>query len=88
MAVRIKGITIPEQGILNFHMTDGKEKTLTWVSTAKKDSWTEEARNKASTYRRNHAIKRDDVSCFTAKLMNYAVCYAKILLYSYRMRKH
>lgn len=67
-AKQVEVITIPEQGILNFHMTDGKEKTLTWVSTAKKDSWTEEARNKASIYRRNHAIKRDDVSCFTTKL--------------------
>ena len=67
-AKQIEVITIPEQGILNFHMTDGTLKTLTWVSTAKKDAWTEEARNKASAYRRNHAIKRDDVSCFTAKL--------------------
>lgn len=67
-AQQVEVITIPEQGVLNFHMTDGTKKTLTWVSTAKKDSWTPEARKKASAYRRNHAIKRDDVGCFTSKI--------------------
>lgn len=67
-AQQVELITIPEQGILNFHMTDGTEKTITWTSTAKKDSWTPEARQKASAYRRNHAIKRDDVGCFTSKI--------------------
>lgn len=67
-AEQVEVITIPEQGILNFHMTGDTEKTLTWVSTAKKDSWTPEARQKVSTYRRNHAIKRDDVGCFTSKI--------------------
>lgn len=67
-AEQVEVITVPEQGILNFHMTDGTEKTLTWVSTAKKDSWTPEARKKASSYRRNHAMKRDDVTCFTSKI--------------------
>ena len=67
-AEQVEVITVPEQGILNFHMTDGIEKTLTWVSTAKKDAWTPEARKKASSYRRNHAMKRDDVTCFTSKI--------------------
>ena len=67
-AEQVEVITVPEQGILNFHMADGTEKTLTWVSTAKKDSWTPEARKKASSYRRNHAMKRDDVTCFTSKI--------------------
>jgi site-specific DNA recombinase len=72
-AEQVEVITVPEQGILNFHMTDGTEKTLTWVSTAKKDAWTPEARKKASSYRRNHAMKRDDVTCFTSKI-KCAVC--------------
>lgn len=67
-AEQVEVITVPEQGVLNFHMTDGTEKTLTWVSTAKKDAWTPEARKKASSYRRNHAMKRDDVTCFTSKI--------------------
>ena len=67
-AEQVEVITVPEQGILNFHMTDGTEKTLIWVSTAKKDAWTPEARKKASSYRRNHAMKRDDVTCFTSKI--------------------
>ena len=67
-AEQVEVITVPEQGVLNFHMTDGIEKTLTWVSTAKKDAWTPEARKKASSYRRNHAMKRDDVTCFTSKI--------------------
>ena len=67
-AEQVEVITVPEQGILNFHMADGTEKTLTWVSTAKKDAWTPEARKKASSYRRNHAMKRDDVTCFTSKI--------------------
>lgn len=67
-AEQVEVITVPEQGILNFHMTDGTEKTLTWVSTAKKDAWTPEARKKASSYRRNHAMKRYDVTCFTSKI--------------------
>ena len=68
IAEQVEVITVPEQGILNFHMADGTEKTLTWVSTAKKDAWTPEARKKASSYRRNHAMKRDDVTCFTSKI--------------------
>lgn len=67
-AEQVEVITVPEQGILNFHMADGTEKTLTWVSTAKKDAWTPEARKKASSYRRNHAMKRDGVTCFTSKI--------------------
>lgn len=67
-AEQVEVITIPVQGILNFHMKDGTEKTFTWMSTAKKDSWTPEARKKASAYRRNHAMKRDDVTCFTSKI--------------------
>lgn len=66
---QIELITVPEHGVLTFHFKDGTEKTLTWENTLKKEAWTEEARQRASEYRRkNAAMGKKGASCFTSKL--------------------
>ena len=66
---RIELITVPEHGVLTFHFTDSTEKTLSWENTLKKESWTEEARQRASEYRRKNAARgKKGASCFTSKL--------------------
>ena len=51
-----------------FAMADGQTLEHHWKRNAKKDSWTDECRQRASTYRRNHAVTRADISCFTTKI--------------------
>ena len=53
-ANRVKRIDVPDKGILIFHFYDGTEKTTTWKSTAQKDYWTEEFKNKFSKIVRNY----------------------------------
>ncbi len=67
-AERVRQITIPETGIMLFQMTDGTTKEHRWENTAKKDSWTEGRRQEVSEYRRSHAVKRSDITCFTTKI--------------------
>lgn len=66
---KIDFISVPDNGVLKFHFKDGTEKIQTWKSTAKKDSWTQEARARASAYRREHAaMGKKGASCFTSKI--------------------
>ena len=65
---RVKQIVIPEHRVMEFHFKDGSTLTQKWVSTSKKDCWTDEYRAKASEYRRNHPINRPDISCLTSKI--------------------
>ena len=66
---KVEQITVPEHGILTFHFKDGTEKTVTWENTLKTESWTDEAKKRASEYRRKHAATgKRGASCFTAKL--------------------
>ena len=51
-----------------FQMTDGTTMEHRWENTAKKESWTEGRRQEVSEYRRNHAVKRSDITCFTTKI--------------------
>lgn len=67
-AQRVDFISVPDNGILTFHFKDGPEKEQPWVNTSKKEAWTDEARAKVSAYRRNHAINRADITCFTSKI--------------------
>lgn len=67
-AERVRQITIPETGIMLFQMTDETTMEHRWENTAKKESWTEGRRQEVSEYRRNHAVKRSDITCFTTKI--------------------
>jgi site-specific DNA recombinase len=51
-----------------FEFTDGTTLEHHWYRNAKKESWTEENRKRASQYRRRHPVTRDDITCFTTKI--------------------
>ena len=65
---QVKQITIPKAGIMIFEMTDGQMIEHHWKNTSKKDCWTDERRQECSEYRRNHAVNREDITCFTTKI--------------------
>lgn len=65
---KVAQITIPESGIMIFDFTDGTQLTHIWSRNSRKDSWTDECRKRASDYRREHVVKRDDITCFTTKI--------------------
>lgn len=47
---RVDFVSVPDNGILVFHFKDGREKTVTWRSTAKRDCWTSERKAVWSEY--------------------------------------
>jgi len=47
-AEEVTQMTVPEDFALVFHLADGSETAITWVSTSKKDCWTPEARQAAA----------------------------------------
>ncbi len=49
-AARVDFVIVPDNGILVFHFKDGREKTVTWRSTAKRDCWTPERKAVWSEY--------------------------------------
>ena len=66
---QIDHITVTGARELTFHFQDGHEAAQAWVSTAKKDCWTQEAREQASAYRRSHQfLGKKGASCFTSKI--------------------
>lgn len=65
---RVEKIIIPKHGIMMFYFKDGTSLRHEWVNTSKRDCWTDEYKAKASAYRRNHAINRKDITCFTTKI--------------------
>lgn len=65
---KVTKITVPESGAMFFEFTDGKELEHHWYRNAKKESWTDECRQRASDYRRNHAVTREDITCFTTRI--------------------
>lgn len=67
-AERVEKITVPKNGVMVFYFKDGTSLRHEWVNTSKRDCWTDEYKARASEYRRNHAINRKDITCFTTKI--------------------
>ena len=67
-AERVKQITIPKTGTMIFELTDGSTLEHHWHRNARKESWTDAHRKRASEYRKRHPFKRDDITCFTTKI--------------------
>lgn len=65
---RVKQITIPETGTMLFEFKDGSTLEHHWYRNAKKESWTDAHRKRASEYRRQHPATRSDITCFTTKI--------------------
>lgn len=67
-AERVEKITILQHGIMVYYFKDGTSLRHEWVNTSKRGCWTDEYKVRASEYRRNHAINRKDITCFTTKI--------------------
>ena len=51
---QVEKIVVPEYHVMIFSMKDGRKITRHWVSTAKKDSWTEEQKNRQRAWMKNY----------------------------------
>lgn len=68
-AERIERIDVPDGGILVFHFYDGTEVTKEWESTAKKDCWTDEHKDRQREWVRNYMSKGEGrFSPFTTRI--------------------
>ena len=68
-AEKIERIDVPDGGILVFHFYDGTEITKEWESTAKKDCWTEEHKDRQREWVRNYIAKGEGrFSPFTTRI--------------------
>lgn len=65
---KVDHIEVPEKYTLDFFLKDGQVIRKAAPNTGHRDCWTEEYRQKASSYRRKHAVTRDDITCFTTKI--------------------
>ncbi len=64
----IDTIFVPEKYTLEIHFNDGKIVTKKCPNTGHQDCWTDEYKERASQYRRNHAVRRDDITVFSTKI--------------------
>ena len=64
---QVETIIVPEHGTLEFHLTDGRGVTTTWVSTAKKDCWTAERRAAKGRLVQERQLTAHS-SCFTSRI--------------------
>ena len=71
---RVDHISVPERRVLVFHLKNGSEIIRHWVSTAKKDCWTDEYKDRQREWVHNF-MARDDTkfSAFTTR-MRCGVC--------------
>ena len=56
-AERVERIDVPDGGILIFHFYDGTEAVKEWTSTAKRDCWTDEFKDRQREWVRNYMAK-------------------------------
>ena len=72
---KVKEIVVPERRVLEFHMKDGEVITRRWVSTAKKDCWDEEYKNRQKAWMRNYMANGENprYTPFTTRV-RCAVC--------------
>ena len=65
---QVDHIDVPERYRIEIHMKNGTVIPEDCTPTGHQDCWTQEYRQKTSEYRRNHAVTRADISCFTTKI--------------------
>lgn len=66
-SAQVEKIIVPEHFVLEFHMTDGRVIRTSWVSTAKKDCWTDERRAAKSRLVQERQLTANS-SCFTSRI--------------------
>ena len=66
-SAQVEKITVPEHFVLEFHMTDGRVIRTTWVSTAKKDCWTDERRAAKGKLVQERQLTAHS-TCFTSRI--------------------
>lgn len=72
---RIEKIVVPKPHVLVFHFKDGQTATQRWVSTAKKDCWTNEHKGRQRAWMRRYMAsgKKTRYSAFTTRV-KCAIC--------------
>lgn len=67
---RVEKIVVPEYHVMIFCLKDGRKVTRHWVSTAKKDCWTEELKNRQKACIKNYMAngKETRFSPFTTRI--------------------
>ena len=67
---QVEKIVVPEYHVMVFCMKDGRKITRHWVSTAKKDCWTEEYKNRQRAWMKNYMAngKGTRFSAFTTRI--------------------
>lgn len=67
---KVEKIVVPEHHVMEFHLTDGQVVTRHWVSTAKKDCWTDEFKEQQKAWMRRYMRegKGTRFSAFTARI--------------------
>ena len=65
---KVDHIDVPKAYTLDFFLKDGTSIQIDAPNTGHQDCWTEDYRKQTSQYRRNHAVTRDNISCFTTKI--------------------
>ena len=73
---RVDRIDVPERYTIDIHMKDGTVLREDCTPTGHKDCWTEEARAKASAYRRSHRAEGKKGSCCLTCKIRCATCGA------------
>ena len=66
-SAQMEKIIVPEHFVLEFHMTDGQVIRTSWVSTAKKDCWTDERRAAKGRLVQERQLTANS-SCFTSRI--------------------
>ena len=66
-SAQVEKIIVPEHLALEFHMTDGRVIRTTWVSTAKKDCWTDERRAAKGKLVQERQLAAHS-TCFTSRI--------------------
>ncbi|MBR2214231.1 MAG: recombinase family protein [Selenomonadaceae bacterium] len=67
---RVETITVHQDNLLIFHMKDGNEISHSWEfkSTARKDWWTKEQRDRMSAYQKKNPSPKKGTSCLTGHI--------------------
>lgn len=80
---RVDKIVVPKHHVMVFHMKDGREITRHWISTAKKDCWTDEYKDEQRAWMRNYMANGTNTRYypFTTRI-KCALCGASFRRYS------
>ncbi len=84
---KVEKIVVPEYHVMEFHLKDGEVMTRHWVSTAKKDCWDEEYKNRQRAWMKNYMANGENTrfTPFTTRV-RCAVCGGSLRRSSHKLK--